>query len=442
MSAKVKIQDGNPIWMSESIIPSRMRLQSTQTRPAISAVNHNAIDVRVYVKVENAGTEDFGVCTCSTTGRWPSVTLFSGYMNNYAGATGTRTFPAPIGNSVLNLDLEGTTTGDFIQIGAQRFYFGPNPSKRWAWAWSPDGKLFAYVHSSTPYFPGNPSANPIDWNLVVVALDNITRYDGSTVSVRNSVCRHSGILNAPNLTQAWNNSNFGWAKSNAIIASGAFLGQHQRDIISPYSPNSKLENLAFTPDPDIEWENLVSPCGSMVACMPKKRTTNAPNTNFEFVSTRTGDRLLELKLFNRSIPIPQCTGSNPSITTVRAGAAGLAINTGDPAAPIISADEPDCTFIGGGVRVRVDRVKASTLPSGNLGVVGVGESASSVLEKGKYAWVEVPQLNNWDNQSEPHWCLLAQAYTTDGMVIPKPWNGQTAFPVSLENCAQRNIEIS
>jgi hypothetical protein len=87
------------------------------------------------------------------------------------------------------------------------------------------------------------------------------------------------------------------------------------------------------------------------------------------------------------------------------------------------------------------------LPTANLGVLPVGTAALGVLRQGQSAWVQVPNTNasGWANQSERHWCLLAQAYTADGTTIPRSWNGQASnpppFPVTLQNSAQRNIEI-
>jgi hypothetical protein len=96
----------------------------------------------------------------------------------------------------------------------------------------------------------------------------------------------------------------------------------------------------------------------------------------------------------------------------------------------------------------VDRVKASTLPSGNLGVLSIGSAAVGLIKAGQKAWVQVPNTNpaGWGNQGEQHWCLLAQAYTSDNATVKKPWNGQMvsppAFPLALANCAQRNVMIS
>jgi len=138
------------------------------------------------------------------------------------------------------------------------------------------------------------------------------------------------------------------------------------------------------------------------------------------------------------------TPGTPAITTNTHGINGVTVDTGGTN---VMVDDPDCTFVGGGVRVHVDRVKASTLPSANLGVLSVGTAALGLSRVNSSYWVQVPNQNTilWDNQGEQHWCLLAQSYTPDGTTIPSPWDGQAAtpppFPVSLENCAQRNIGI-
>jgi hypothetical protein len=160
------------------------------------------------------------------------------------------------------------------------------------------------------------------------------------------------------------------------------------------------------------------------------------------ISTATAAQI-QFKQNNLPISISS-TGASVSLTTTAHTAKGVTVNTGN--GTTVAVDDPDCASVGGGVTVRVDRVKASTLPSANLGVVAVGSADISQLLIGKSAWVQVPNTAGWANQSEPHWCLLAQAYTSDGTTVPRAWNGQMtappAFPVANENCAQRNIEIN
>jgi hypothetical protein len=151
-----------------------------------------------------------------------------------------------------------------------------------------------------------------------------------------------------------------------------------------------------------------------------------------------------------SVTITGPNPPNPTITTKSHGANGVEIFTGTGTGTVnVMVDDPDCTgVVGGGVLARVDRVKASTLPTANLGVQGVGVSLASLIKGGQSKWVQVPNQNvsGWANQGEPHWCLLAQAYTQDLTTIQRPWNGQATsplpFPIGLVNCAQRNVMIS
>src|SRR6202011_6195058 len=116
------------------------------------------------------------------------------------------------------------------------------------------------------------------------------------------------------------------------------------------------------------------------------------------------------------------TGASPSITTAQHAANGVQIVTGSGT---VTVDDPECMNVkGGGVVAWVDRVKASTLPSANLGVLSVGSAVASLIKQNQSAWLQAPNTNpaGWSNQGEPHWCLLAQAYTADLATIPKPWN--------------------
>ena len=69
----------------------------------------------------------------------------------------------------------------------------------------------------------------------------------------------------------------------------------------------------------------------------------------------------------------------------------------------VLVDDPDCTFVGDGIVARVDRVKASTLPTANLGVLAVGTASAFSLKKGDAPrWVQVPNTNGWANLGEEH----------------------------------------
>jgi len=80
MAAIVEIQDGNPVWLSSSIIPSRDLVVTPQMPPQFVAPTVSSTDIFVYVKVDNPmGSVDFGVCTCKQTGDWADAVAFGGY---------------------------------------------------------------------------------------------------------------------------------------------------------------------------------------------------------------------------------------------------------------------------------------------------------------------------------------------------------------------------
>jgi hypothetical protein len=82
MVAHLRIEDGNPVWLADSVRPSRDLMVSVAMPPTIAAINAISTDVFVYVKTENTGTEDLGVCGCTKIRRWadavPFVNAFGG----------------------------------------------------------------------------------------------------------------------------------------------------------------------------------------------------------------------------------------------------------------------------------------------------------------------------------------------------------------------------
>ncbi|MBI5118863.1 hypothetical protein HZA56_20535 [Candidatus Poribacteria bacterium] len=426
MSAKLRIQDGNPVWLSPSIVPSKDIVVSPNSSPSLATINVNSNDVFVYVKVENTGTLDLGGCTCTSTGAWAIPSLFQGFLANpTATASQTRD----------GATFSASANGDSLSGAGINFWFGLSASGRRAWAWSPDGRSFAYAAS-----PNGP-----DWFLTIVSLQNITRSDGSTVLKGHVAATASGLFAGSNPIQYWTNANFGWAGSKAVVASGAYAGGPgwTVSLACPEAPSPNVwENLFPVFPGEVEWALLVSPCGSVVAFAPKRLNSSAPPQTFFMVSTATATETQFRK--NNAPTSISSTGANVSMTTTAHTANGVTVNTGN--GTTVTVDDPDCTLVGGGIIIRVDRVKASTLPSANLGVLPVGTAVLGILQVGKNSWVKVPNQSGWANQSEKHWCLLAQAYTVDGATIPRPWNGQAAnpppFPIINETCAQRNIEIS
>jgi hypothetical protein len=421
MVAKLQVLDGSPVWASNAIIPSRDTVVSPTSSPTLASINVGATGVFVYVKVDNTGDVDFGTCACSPVpAPWAGTTALPGFLATTTGGA----FESRAGET-----FEANYLGDSL-TGTVNFSFGLSASGRRAWGWSPDGRLFAWV--------GSPNGN--DWYLTIVTLAPLTRSDGTILAAGHIALQANGLFNGP-----WNASNFAWAGSKAVIASGVAAGGGQTALVvaCPESPGgASYGDLLLNSAGQIDYVYLVSPCGSVVAVVPKILNAAAGSRDAYLVSTATAV-VVPFKINNAPTSVT-IVGLNPSLTTLAHGARGTRVNTGSGAT--VDVDDPDCTLVGGGVRVTVDRVKASTLPSGNLGVIAVGTgSALGSLLHAHSAWVQVVNSNGWANQSEPHWCLLAQAYTADDTTIPKPWNGQLAsppaFPIALINCAQRNIQI-
>lgn len=424
MAAGLRIQDGNPIWLSQSIIPSKDTVVSPSSSPSLATVQVNSTGVFTYVKVENTGTVDLGTCSCPV-GAWPVASLFSGFLANPNASTT---------DSRAGFTFTAGTFGDSISGTGVNFSFGLSASGRRAWAWSPDNRFFAYVGS-----PNGP-----DWFLTIVALQTVTRSNGTVVNKgQAAVSGASGLFAGPPF---WTNANFGWAGVKAVIAAGAYAGGSGivRSVACPEAPPNNVYGDLIPDFPgQVGWTHLSSPCGSVVALVPRILNSSAGTRDVQLISTATATVISFRK--NNAPTSVSIVGPNPSIVTNQHAANGVRVNTGSGA--FVDVDDPDCTAVGGGVAVTVDRVKASTLPSANLGVLPVGSGVVGLLRVGQSAWVQVPNTNpsGWANQAEKHWCLLAQAYTSDGTTIPKPWNGQAGapppFPVALNHCAQRNIEI-
>jgi len=419
MAAQLEILDGNPNWLSDSIVPSTDMMVSPNSSPTLAAVTVSSINVFVYVKVQNSGTVDLGVCPCGALGAWNTSPPFAGFLDNMMGTANT-----PQGGFTFKITATSDTlSGNGINVG-----FGHPGSGLRTWAFSPDGRYFAYASAAT----GN------DWSLQIIALQAITRADGSTVAKGATAVSTNGVF-----ASRWNASNFGWGQgSKCVVVAGpsATPGAFIVSIACPEASSPRVYGNLFPNGTN--WSFVVSPCGGMVALMPK-----TVGQGFQLVSTSTA-KLTQFKKNNAPVPI-QCKGVNPSITTNAHTASGVQVDEGDGTKILV--DDPECTFVGGGILVHVDRVKASTLPTANLGVIAVGDSVAGPLAlslaAGKSAWVQVPNTMGWANAGEDHWCLLAQAFTSDATVIPRPWNAQNGmqippFPITDINCAQRNISIS
>jgi hypothetical protein len=431
MAAKLKIEHGNPNYKSPSIIPSFDTPQSPSANPSLAAIKINSKNLFVYVKVENTGTVDFGGCNCppGVPASWPVRVQFgtsiSGAAATASQSQGGFTFtanPASGGDRI---------TGPGLPVGTGVFFGAQNSTR--AWAWSPDGRLFAYAYSTT----GS------NWFLKIVALQNFTRNDG-TIAVPGTLVVNGS---AGGWSLPWDKTNFGWAGSKAVVAKGAgFSGATSAllYVACPASTGVLVYSVAETVIPgQLDWDFLSSPCGWLVALMPRVSGGSGPHF-VDAVSARTAKND-GFKQGNLPISV-QIWNAAATITTQHQSAFGVAIG-GMPGHPDVFVDDPDCTFAPGGVVARVDRMKVSSLLAPTGGVVSVGDSVASILARGESRWVQVPNVNplGWGNQGQTHWCLVAQAFTTDGQV-PLAWNGQAAsvpqFPNWLENCAQRNVDIT
>lgn len=296
MPAKLRILDGTPVWLSASIIPSKDTVVSPNSSPSFATIQVNSADIFVYVKVENTGNVDLGACVCTSIGAWTKTSFFQGWLDKPSDTTSQAqagvTFSAsPNGNS-----LSGGVTYDF----------GVSTSGRRAWAWSPDGRFFAYVAS-----PNGP-----DWILTIVALQNITQSNGSTILKGQVAATASDIFAGSNPVQYWSNADFGWAGSKAVIASGAYaLGKgHIIKVACPDAPSPNVwGNLFPFSATDIDWAILLSPCGSVVALAPRRLKSTAPPQEFLLISTATATKTTFLK--NNAPMSISSTGTSVSITT-------------------------------------------------------------------------------------------------------------------------------
>jgi hypothetical protein len=427
MPPALRITDGNPVWLSQSIIPSKDTVASPGSNPTLAAISVSSQDVFVYVKIDNTGNVDLGQCACSAAvpAPWTTPPFFAGFA---AGPPAAQTTQQSAGTTFTR-----TPFGDSIAGSGFNYSFGL-AAGQCAWAWSPDGRFFARVVSS--------SQGGTDWYLSVVALQNVTRPNGTTVNKGQQAAQSNGVF-----AGAWTNASFfGWARSKAVVVSGAASGGGTSlTITCSLAPGGGSYGTLIPPTPgQVDWVNLVSPCGSVVAVTPRVLVPgNQRDITPVWTETAQAKAFTKNNLPSSGVTI---TGVNPLITTVQHAANGVEIATGSGT---VTVDDPDCLNVaGGGVVAWVDRVRASTLPNANTGILSVGSAVASLIKQGTSLWVQVPNTNasGWANQGVPHWCLLAQAYTSDGTTIPKPWNGQAAspplYPIALINCAQRNVMIS
>lgn len=272
---------------------------------------------------------------CDETGAWSTPVLFQQFLA--ADPATAKQYPAQFG-----VAFTASTSGDSLSGAGINLQFGSSGSKRRAWAWSPDGRFFAYVSS----------ANGPDWNLTIVALQEVRRSDCSIVAKGKVAATASGIFAAgQSPLQSWNNSQFGWAGSKAVSASGAYSGGSGiiRSLICPEAAGSNRVWSELVPDRagQIDWLALVSPCELAVAFAPKKLNPSAPALEFLLVSTASAQQAHFRK--NNASQNVTTTGLNPSITTNSHAKNGVRIDRGD--GTTIEVDDPDSLFRAGLCRV-------------------------------------------------------------------------------------------
>lgn len=352
--------------------------------------------------------------------------------------------------SFSSVDVPLTGPGINRNLGAVRPKGAGELGGRMAWAVSPDGRFFAYAISQ----PGNPGTMP--WEATVIALPDITRPNGAFLRKGDDAAGGSGPFAAPaNGINLWSGSSFGWAGSNALLRTAELLpAQHDRQpvLLCPLGPMPAARAVTMSAQPvagQIDLEFRISPCEKTLAVPPGLLNASALARTFASHGTTPGNGgEPSLRRNNRtagtiSATRPASGPGIPSIETRTQTANGVGIDTGD--GTFRRRDGSDCTFVGGGVSVRVDRVKASTLPGASLGVLPVGTASGGTLAAGASRWVQVPDTQGRADQGEQHWCLLVRAHTADGTTIPLHWNPAApmppAFPVGRETCAQRNIAI-
>jgi len=453
MAAHLIINDGNPYWLSPSIVPSRDTVVPVSGSPSQAAISQNDTDVFVYVKCENpAGADDLGSCACTNTGQWKEAVAFqfADFSNNVT------TYPRPGGQESVKVD---SANGDKLIIPgmASSLLSGapvPQPARR-AWGWSPDGRFLAYT--VTGGAPGS-GIGISDWKLSIWALQPFTRSDGTTVA------KGARIMSAQSgAVWPWTQNFFRWAGSDAIVVGGPLDPVNFQQggltnppmewfVLCPARPqttpvlhmNAPGPTFTGTPPGTLDgWIYTVSPCGKALCFLANVAAqAQAPVI---LISTEQG--VLSTFRSNNGVLTGLTTiPAHPTISTAFHTALGVTIDRGDNRS-FYTVDDPDCAAIYQDVQVAVDRVKASTLPNAQWsGVLAVGVASGGPLPAGTSKWVQVPNGNDWHNLGEDHWCLLAQAFTVDGTTIPRPWNGQAPspppFPVGDENCAQHNIMIS
>jgi len=242
MAAKLLIKDGNPIWLSASIVPSRDTVVSPNSAPSTATPNVTSTDVFVYVKVENTGTVDFTTCTCAAVGAWTPPVFFAGFLGS---TTATKT------ETQGGVTFTTNSMGSSISGPGINFSFGLSASGRRAWAWSRTADA-------------SPSSDP-QWQrlyLTIVALQPITRSNGTTIAKNAVAAATNGLYAGTNAAQWWNNANFAWAGSKARVRERRLRGRQWLPDVAglPEAPSPNTWGDLFPVFPgQIDWASSSVP---------------------------------------------------------------------------------------------------------------------------------------------------------------------------------------
>lgn len=431
MADEITIRDGSPyVWNSASIVPSNDSMLPTS--PPVNPVPVDPVvtnEANVYVYVENTGTTDFGDCTCAT-GNWVAPPAFGGFSSNQVvpatALGGGLTFSASaFGGSLTNGADTITMSFGSTLISATAH----------AWALNGDKTLFAYAATTT----ANPTtAASVDWWIWITKVD-AGAFTGSPTLNR---------IATDTLDTAFVAALFGWAGTGVVIQGPSTLAGGLKVTLAALPMASISFPLPINMGTGLTgWIVVASPCGSAVAMAPQKSSATAtPDPDFILALTATAS---SGAFKQNGVPVAtgiagllHSDGPNPSFKTVNHHALGVQIDTGGGvASSMVTVDDPDCTFLGGGVTVRVTRVQSTSIPSSGMGLMDVGMASLGTVNSGAAAWVKVPVTTSWQNMgSSGHWCLLAEGYNK---VTIQPWDEVSDYSVgSFLNRAQRNIQIS
>lgn len=160
MPAALRITDGNPVWLSQPILPSKDTVVSAGMSPTVAAILVNPQDVFVYVKVDNAGTDDIGPCPvpCQPLAELAVLQRLPSRPADHERDRHER---------VLRHHFHARAFRRLDQWpGGFNHSFGLSAGQR-AWGWSPDGRFFALARAS--------SHNGSEWNLTILALQSTQR---------------------------------------------------------------------------------------------------------------------------------------------------------------------------------------------------------------------------------------------------------------------------